>query len=98
MQRKYILLLLLLLPIALMLPASHALALEIDYPSFNFGGSPFSILPSVSLTQYIQYFFVFLVIISGILGVMSITWAGFQILLAPSNPSTVGAARERIVG
>jgi len=66
--------------------------LEVNYPT----------LPGIALSngstlgQYIQYIFTFAFTVAGIIGVITIIIAGFQILLFAGNPSKISEARERI--
>lgn len=74
--------------------AQPALALEVTYPQI--GDS--TITSESGLLDYLQYFFLFSIAISGILGVMSIVFSGIQIMLAAGNPQAISESRERIFG
>ncbi len=89
----------LLLALVFALPLT-TFALEVIYPELPGSGSSgfpsLNTLPEVSISQYIQYVFIFSYTIAGFIGVIIIVVAGFQILLFAGNPSKITEARERI--
>lgn len=70
-----------------------ALALEINYPVLP-GGT--SITPSTSIEGYIAYIFELAIILSGMVGILSIAIAGIKILLSGGNPSVASEAKAKI--
>jgi len=70
-----------------------ALALEVNYPNLVPFVTPWE---NITLPQYIQYIFVFIIILVGAIGIISIAISGFQILLSFGSPAKRGAAMERI--
>ncbi len=79
----------------LLLQASTAFALEVNY--IPIPGAP-TIDGSSSFIDYINYFFMFMVVAAGLIAVFSMVISGLKILLAAGNPSTISAAREQILG
>ncbi len=79
--------------------APFALALELNYPTLNFPGAP-SITNTTSLIQYVQYFFMFVILVTGIIAVVTIVIDGAKILLysAGGNTDAIGEARKNIFG
>ncbi len=71
------------------------LALEVEYPSFP--GTP-SLTGDTDFVGYILYLFVFSIMASGVIAVMSIVYSGIKILIAAGNPSAISEAKERIWG
>ncbi len=100
MQKKYKNLFLALVTAVLFLQlAPFALALELNYPALNFPGAP-SITNATSLIQYVQYFFMFVILVTGIIAVVTIVIDGAKILLysAGGNTDAIGEARKNIFG
>lgn len=71
------------------------LALEVTYPPVPFGPK---ITADTDLAGYVLYFFGFAVMIAGTIGVISIVYSGFLILVSAGNPSKISEAKERIWG
>lgn len=91
--RKYKYFIFLFVATLLLLPLGYTFALEINYPNW----SPlFSIGPDTTLDQYIQYIFIFLIISSGTIGIISIVISGFKILVSFGQPEKIGEARKNI--
>ena len=94
MFKKYKYFLLTCTLVTLFLTVGHSvLALEINYPSVL----GFIVDSNTTISQYIQYVFVFLITTAGTVGIISIVISGFKILLSFGKPETVGAARENIL-
>lgn len=91
MKRKYFAFIVVLF--LFLFQSRSALALEVTYPNI-FG---YQITQGSSIGGYVAYFFVFLVVTGGILGVISIAIAGFRILIGGGSPTAIQDARERIV-
>lgn len=87
---KYYLLLFALLFLFL---SQATLALEVNYP--NIPGAPV-ITADTTLSEYVQYFFIFLILSAGAIGIIAIVVSGFQILMSFGSPAARGAANERI--
>lgn len=95
--RKFIFL----LPIVFLLLtiSSSASALEITYPDIPGSPAEGPQTRETTLVAYILYFFNFLIITAGIIGVISIAIAGLTLFTtAVGNPSAASAAKERIFG
>ena len=91
-KSKYILFIF--IAILLLLPLGKAvLALELSYPVLP--GAP-AITNDSPLPVYFKYFFVLAILTAGIMGVLSIVYAGVKILVSAGNPTAIGEARERI--
>src|SRR3990167_9096042 len=95
MYKKYRYLITIIVAVVLFLPLQSALALEVTYPVLPGG---YQITPGSSFGQYVQYIFVLMVLLGGIIGVISIVISGFQILLYAGSPAARTAALERIRG
>ena len=99
MLKKYIKILLIIVVVGFLLQvAIPTLALEANYPTINFGGTPYNVTYQTTLLQYIQYFFVFIVTTAGIFGVVSIVLNSLRILLAFGSPESISKARTDIFG
>ncbi len=84
-----------------LLKGQLAFALEVNYPCIPGAPvispcTPGSPIPSPSLSQYIQYFFILIILSAAGIGVISIAISGFQILFSFGNPASRGVAVERI--
>ncbi len=81
---------------ALFLPMASILAYEINYPELiGYGGGPG--FEFTSLFSYFIYFFWFLVISAGTIGIISIVISGFKILVSFGQPEKVGEAKKNII-
>ncbi len=74
------------------------LALEIIYPNLGPGFPSLNTLPpdELTLALYIQYIFIFIMLVAGIIGVMVIVIHGFRILLYAGSPAKIDEARKGI--
>jgi len=105
MNKKFAHLLLIFTFTLLIVPSLHpVLANEVFYPrllgapDINCAPSPPGPTCTISVADYAAYFFVLAIYLAGIIGVVSIAFAGVTILINAGSPSAVGAARERIIG
>ena len=102
MFKKYKHLLFILACVITFLALAHsALALEVTYPSINgfpqITGSTVINNPK-GLTNYLDYFFGFVIISAGVIGAVSIVVAGIGLLSSIGNPSAMSGAKERVFG
>ena len=74
------------------------LGFELNYPILPgvFGAPDINLPNNQTLVNFIFYFFIFAVITSTAIGIITIAIAGIQILIAAGNPTAISAARERI--
>src|SRR3989344_1586294 len=74
------------------LPHFAFAALELTYPALP--GAP-ALTSSSSLADYIKYVFTLAFLLAGLIGVISMIIAGFQVLLYAGNASKIVSAKER---
>ncbi len=68
-------------------------SLEIDYPSIQ----GYEITEeTVTFGKYIKYIYLFVIAVSGFIGLGVLVWAGFKYLTSSGNPERMGDAKDRI--
>lgn len=93
MQKKIKFIQIFAISIILLSLGQFVFALELTYPTLPGIGT---LGQRASLAQFIGYFFWFIVITSGIIGVLTIAISGVKILISAGSPTAISDARERI--
>lgn len=97
MKRKSFFINIALLAIVLLSLARPALALEVNYPILpGEFGAPNINVGEPNIEGFITYFFSLAIILSGMIGIISIVYSGIRILIFSGNPSERSAAFDRI--
>ncbi len=93
MQKKRKLIQIFAIAVILLSFSLPAFALELTYPNLPGIGT---LGEGASLAQFIGYFFIFIVVTAGIIGVLAIAIAGVNILIHAGNPTAITDAKDRI--
>jgi len=78
---------------AFLLVSQPIFALELTYPVLPGIGT---LGATATLSQFVAYFFIFILAITGIIGVLVIAISGIKILISAGSPTAISDARERI--
>lgn len=73
------------------------LALEISYPSIEFGGRQYGITEKTTLPELIAYIYYFVLGLGGIISLAVMLWGGICYLTSLGNPEAMRGALKRIL-